>query len=265
MSLRLLVQQTAGFSGPLYYKQITSVIDKHQILIKVWKCLPTRVQQTSASNNVQYSLDLKSRDNSLYKHYTCTYMYSMRLQTFLQKEVTITSKLAGTTMYKSLLGDALRALKKAVVVSMFRTAYMYSARLQETTMALFRANTSPKRDLYIHVVVPASLLTVTIHTMQSFKHHFSSKIQSCVTLCIHDTSYVWYTYMHMIMYKCIHGTYVTVMCLLKIFSNLPNRTNFELYFFAGTQVTYMYTYMCCTFTNSLTAVCIICWLEYMYM
>ena len=42
--------------------------------------------------------------------------------TCLLWEVTITSKLTGTTMYKSLLGEVL-ALKRAVVVSTFRTVY----------------------------------------------------------------------------------------------------------------------------------------------
>ena len=51
-----------------------------------------------------------------------------------------TSKLAGTTMYKSLLGDVL-ALKRAIVVSTFRK--VYSVHPQDAKL----------------------------HTMQSFKHH----------------------------------------------------------------------------------------------
>ena len=53
--------------------------------------------------------------------------FQQSYKTKMLSEVTITSKHAGTTMYKSLLGDVL-ALKRAAV-STFRT--VYSARLQE--------------------------------------------------------------------------------------------------------------------------------------
>ena len=57
----------------------------------------------------------------------------------------------------------------------------YTVRNVETTTALFRANTSPKRDLYM--VVPASLLVIVT---SQFEHE--GRLYSTTWKIIHDLS-----------------------------------------------------------------------------
>ena len=80
-------------------------------------------------------------------------------------------------MYKSVLRDVL-ALKRAVVVLTFQT--VYSVRPPEDQQSiLFRANISPKRDLYM--VVTASLLViVSIPDKNQGKH---KQLQTTGWLC----------------------------------------------------------------------------------
>ena len=91
--------------------------------------------------------------------------------------INVDSKLAGTTICKKNSFERGLALKRAGLVLTFKT--VYSACLQEYTVhnvdtkpALFRANTPSKE--FLHMVVPASfivIVTLILHTMQSFKHH----------------------------------------------------------------------------------------------